>query len=436
MDWWKICRRAPSLAVLTWAVGSAAGQTSQHVAGERVEIHRTLRVYLDCATGLVCDTDYLHTTLSYIAFVRDLSEADIDVLLTGEATGAGGLVTTARFIGHYAFNGLNDTLKVATARGATDDETRRAVAHLLSIGLVRFAARTSLGSGLSVTYAPPTIPSGGPNTDRDSWNAWVFSLSGAAQLSGQQYSQSGQITGSVTADRVTPAWKLDFAFSENYTYNVIHEDSVSATTIQRSLGLSGQIAKSVSDHWSAGLVTLALASPYNNERLAVHAAPALEYDVFPYTESTHHQLIFLYAIGGTTFRYLDRTIFNRLSETRADQTLTTAFGVTEPWGGASASLQAAAFLNNFRQNRQVLSADFHIRLFGGLSFTVDPSYSAIHDQIYLPAASASLDDILLARRQLATNYQYSMSVGLSFTFGSIFNSVVNPRFARVIMAGS
>ena len=35
----------------------------------------------------------------------------------------------------------------------------------------------------------------------------------------------------------------------------------------------------------------------------------------------------------------------------------------------------------------------------------------------------------MQRRQLATDYDFRLSVGLTFTFGSIYNNVVNSRFA-------
>jgi len=41
---------------------------------------------------------------------------------------------------------------------------------------------------------------------------------------------------------------------------------------------------------------------------------------------------------------------------------------------------------------------------------------------------ASLEEILLRRRELETSYYYYFSIGLSYTFGSIYNNVVNPRF--------
>jgi len=46
----------------------------------------------------------------------------------------------------------------------------------------------------------------------------------------------------------------------------------------------------------------------------------------------------------------------------------------------------------------------------------------------LAKGEASLEEILLRRKELATEYEYSLSIGLSFTFGSIYSNVVNPRF--------
>jgi len=41
---------------------------------------------------------------------------------------------------------------------------------------------------------------------------------------------------------------------------------------------------------------------------------------------------------------------------------------------------------------------------------------------------ASLEEILLRRRMMETTYSYFALVGVSFTFGSIYTNVVNPRF--------
>jgi hypothetical protein len=48
----------------------------------------------------------------------------------------------------------------------------------------------------------------------------------------------------------------------------------------------------------------------------------------------------------------------------------------------------------------------------------------------LPKAGATRDEVLLRLQELDTNYSYLLGVGVSYSFGSIFNSVVNPRFGR------
>ena len=56
------------------------------------------------------------------------------------------------------------------------------------------------------------------------------------------------------------------------------------------------------------------------------------------------------------------------------------------------------------------------------------SLSLVRDQISIAKGKASEQEILLQRRQLATSYSYFAGIGLTYTFGSIFNNVVNPRF--------
>jgi hypothetical protein len=43
---------------------------------------------------------------------------------------------------------------------------------------------------------------------------------------------------------------------------------------------------------------------------------------------------------------------------------------------------------------------------------------------------ATTEEVLLRRKELATQFSYFTSFGLTFTFGSIYNNVVNPRFGN------
>ena len=53
--------------------------------------------------------------------------------------------------------------------------------------------------------------------------------------------------------------------------------------------------------------------------------------------------------------------------------------------------------------------------------------SWIRDQLFLPAAGVSDEEILLQRRRVASNFDWDFGVGFSFQFGSIYNNVVNNR---------
>jgi hypothetical protein len=56
------------------------------------------------------------------------------------------------------------------------------------------------------------------------------------------------------------------------------------------------------------------------------------------------------------------------------------------------------------------------------------NYSRIRDQLSLMRGDATLEEILLRRKEISTTYRYFISVGLSYTFGSTRSKVVNPRF--------
>jgi hypothetical protein len=55
----------------------------------------------------------------------------------------------------------------------------------------------------------------------------------------------------------------------------------------------------------------------------------------------------------------------------------------------------------------------------------------VRDQLYLAKGKLTDEQILLRRRKLASKYSYFAGIGLSYSFGSIFNNVVNPRFEGI-----
>ena len=72
-------------------------------------------------------------------------------------------------------------------------------------------------------------------------------------------------------------------------------------------------------------------------------------------------------------------------------------------------------------------------MFRGLELDVSGGYERIRDQIYLAAEGETDEEIIAERRELLTEYQYEMQIGLSFRFGSVLNNFVNNRFPGSVL---
>jgi hypothetical protein len=101
---------------------------------------------------------------------------------------------------------------------------------------------------------------------------------------------------------------------------------------------------------------------------------------------------------------------------------------TQPWGSVAGSIEGATLLDDFSKRHLQLFNSINARLFKGFSFNMFGSVSLLRDQLYLAKGGATEEEILLQRRALSTSYSYFVGIGLTYTFGSIFNNVVNPRF--------
>ncbi|MCK5652950.1 MAG: hypothetical protein KAJ42_16290, partial [Gemmatimonadetes bacterium] len=129
------------------------------------------------------------------------------------------------------------------------------------------------------------------------------------------------------------------------------------------------------------------------------------------------------------FDYEEITLYDKMSETRPVHSLEVGAAFERPWGELFTSLEWANYLDDFSQHHLELNGGFDIRIFRGLSLDVGGSVSRIKDQIYEPREDIPDEDILLRLRELGTDYRYSIDIGFNYTFGSVYNNVVNPRMS-------
>ena len=427
----------PLLSLLLVAAAPATALAQHPSDTSRTAPDSALRVFFDCqgfASG--CDFDYVRTEITFVTWVRNREDAQVHVLVTIQTTGGGGTEYTVTFIGRGRFAGRADTLRYAAGKTDTQDDQRRGLVHLLKLGLATAAATTPLAPHLEVTFTAPSR--GGPQ--HDPWNYWVYSASMNGFFNGQKSINSQSLFGSLSANRVTDAWKILLSFTESYdrgSFDIPVFDTTGAqvgkrtvVSIARSYGGDALLVKSLGAHWSAGTEVSANRSTFSNEDLVFSAGPAVEVDIFPYSTSTRRLLRFNYRMAVNYFKYTDTTIFEKTDEVLFTQVLAAVVNVTQPWGSSSVSLTGSTFLHDLSKNRLELFGSLSFRVVRGLSFNVFGNVSLVHDQLFLPKAGASESQILLQRRALATNYQYFASVGLSYSFGSTINNIVNPRFGR------
>ena len=388
---------------------------------------RAFNVFLDCS-GFFCDETFVRTEIVSVNWVRERTAADVHILATTQPTGGGGTRYSVAFIGQHRFDGVIDTLTYDAPQASTEDETRRSLARVFQAGLVRYLARTNALDRLVVSFtaAKATDTSMAPTSDP--WNAWVFSVSANANDSREESYSSLFASGRVSASRVTEGWKTLVSGGENYNESRFSFDGSQSVFIQRSYSADLLQVRSLGAHWSAGIKGTFTSSTYLNQRAAGRVTPTVEYDLFPYAEATRRQLRFQYGIGASAFSYYDTTIFNRLRETLPVQVFSTAFSQNQTWGSVNAGVDAVSYLSDLSRRRLTYSLGANVRIAKGLSVNFFGNYESIHDQFYIPKEGITRDDALLRQSQQSTRFSQFFFVGLTYSFGSVFNNVVNPRF--------
>ena len=308
--------------VLFFLTVSFAGEDPQEVPDM---MNGAPRVFLDC---WACDRDYIRTEITFVTYVRDRMDADVHVLVTTQGTGSGGREYTLNFMGLREYEGMNNLLTYNSNRTDTRDDVRRGLTHVLKAGLIPYVARTPILEHISFNYKRKTEP-----VDlEDKWDYWVFYASLRGQLSGQKSYDFAQLNGNISANRITPESKLRLGVSANFNERNFKIDGETISSPSDEQNYWSQWVKSIGEHWSVGGWMGGNSNTYNNLKFRVYLAPALEFNVFPYEESTRRQFRFMYRVGMSLNWYREETIFDRIKETLVSETLSVTWEQQEPWG--------------------------------------------------------------------------------------------------------
>lgn len=387
-----------------------------------------VRAFLDCQSPR-CDFDFMRDQIRWVNWVRDRLFADVQLLVTTLGTGSGGSEYTVNAIGLDRYRGKADTAVVFIPPNESADNARRALARTFSLLLAPYAAKTPVAGLLTMTYAAPATTPGESGPVRDPWNFWVFRVGANGFANGEKQSNFRHVNLNTSANRVTEAWRISLSANLGYDESRFDlGDEGQFVNLQRNYGVNTLVVKSLGQHWSAGVTASATHSDFFNQDVVVRVAPAVEYNFFPYRDFTRRQLTAQYSLGVASFRYKETTIFDQDQETRPVHNATLNWSARQPWGNVNLNVFGTQYLHDMQRYNYGAGGNINLRITKGLSVNFGGNYSRVADQLYLRKGALDDNQIIARQQALATNYRYFGNFGVSYTFGSIYNTIVNPRF--------
>jgi len=388
------------------------------------DLNNDLKIFLDCN---VCDNTYMRQNLGNVQFVRDQGLSDVHLFFVTQRNGSGGRLYEVEFIGKNEFENISYKLSFSTDSNMTRDDERKRTLEYIKLGLVRFWIANDNMANVSVSVPSPENETE-EEQEIDPWNYWVFRIGANGFFNGQESNNSSNLNFNVSARRVTDKNKFSFRvrFGENKSTFTFDGEDIVAINNSKSINISDVI--SINDHWSYGVFGNIGTSTFSNYDLFWRLRPAIEYNFFRYAESAKKQLILSYRNGLVFNDYIERSVFAEEKELLFQHSILLGGSFRQEWGNINAEASFNQYLHDTTLNNLGFFLGANIRVFKGFNFNISGNYRITRDQINLPAGDISLEELLLQQQQLQSGYNYFVSVGFSYQFGSIYNSIVNPRF--------
>ena len=384
----------------------------------------TLHFFLDCND---CDFTFVRQELPFASFVRDPQLADVHILVTDSNTGGGGNKYFLNFIGMKDFSELNYDYTVTTKQSDTDDDVRKNLLKIIKVGILPYYSRSGFIDDLSIDLEQSDFEKAN-DLIIDPWNKWIFRIGAETDFQLEKSQNEYSFETNTRISKITEDWKISINASYELNRENYFDDDVKITNKQDNKDLSIDYIKSLSDKWSAGLFGDYLSRTYLNIKNSYSAKAGVEYNFFPWDESNRRRFVLRYSTGISSYYYNGITIYDKIQETRMDESMQLYLELIQPWGEIFIGIKGSHYFHDFSKNRLSFDSNLSLRLTRNLSVNFRLDSRAIHNQLYLPVGDASVEDLLLKRRKLATEYEFSGRVGFQFTFGSIYNNVVNERF--------
>lgn len=396
------------------------------------KIPQKIKLFIDCS-NVWCDQTYIRSEINIIDFLLDRMAADVHMLVTSQPTGNGGDRYQLIFYGQKRFAGMQDTLRFNMPPLSTEVEVRDKLLTYIKIGLVPYLAKADMVSYLKFDLKRKDDDEEPVEVTIDNWNYWVFRLGANGNINADQNYVNTNLNANFSANRTTEETRVDFRFSTGKNRSVFkfeNEDGEeeSFTVLNTRYNIDHILVKSISDHWSYGYYFFLRNSTFSNYQNSFRYVPAIEYNIFPYKEVNNKYLAFGYGVDLIHNNYYEETIYNKTSENLIGHTARIVSSFNQKWGTVSSNLYYNNYFHDWKLMSLEINVDAEVRVTGNLSFYVFAFGALTRNQVFIPKGSASVEDVLSRRRQLASGYNFGSWFGINYRFGSMLNNFVNPRF--------
>ena len=380
---------------------------------------KQLKVFLDCN----CDENYLKQNTSFLEYVRDQNLADIEIFILDVYTPTGSRSFEINIDGNNIYHEISTSSKVVGYSNDTSSTLRDKLLNKVKLALVPFLDKGGYNLKIDVDSNLDDY-----STKDDKWKNWVFELSGSYNNDKEETRKTNRYEIEFEIDKLTPEWRIGIDFSRSESNRNFFSNDNIYTSNRKTTSLRARVVRSVSNHFSLGAFVGGFQNTYENIDFQRYIMPAIEYSLFPYEDVLSREVTLAYRIGTGKRNYIEKTIYGYTKQIVYPHGLTLNVKFRKKWGNISSYVRGDQFLNDGTKKRLSLRSSLDIRVFEGLAVRFSSNINLIRDQYNLAASStSSIEDLLLQQRQIATDYKTSFSVGLSYTFGSIYNSVINTR---------
>ena len=380
-------------------------------------------MFLKCS----CDSNYIRDQINYIDYVRDQEDANIILEVYGDPNGNRGKYSIY-FIGKNNFIGMDDKLSFESHPKMTNDEIRSGLKDKIQRGILKYLVKTTDINDLniSITKLDNNI-SDSDSLIVDKWKNWIFEISASGYYEKESSRKVNDFNGRFEVNRYTEDWRIEttLRFFKRIEEFLSETNNFKSSRVYQ--GAYGKIVRSISDHWSTGIFYGLSEDSYENIKFSNNFSPAIEYSIFPYKDVVRREMVLEYKIGYRKNNYQSKTIYGKNDEFLGTHSFAFKTRYRQNWGDIYSRFSFFTYLHDNSKNRLTFDNYLNIRIFEGFSLRLGAEIRFIRDQINLAAGQASIEDLLLQQRSIATDFYNEFRLGLTYTFGSAFNNIINTR---------